>query len=512
MNKLTSKTRVAKNTFYLFIRLLSTVFLSLFSTRLILEALGSSDYGLYVLIASSIAMFGFLNGSLASASQRYMSFAMGKDNGYYLKSVFVNSFILHLILSLILVVFFYLIGPYLINHFFNITDDRLSTALDLFDFMLIGVFFTILRVPFTASLMANENMTFIAVVGFLESLLKLIVALLVAYKSSNQLLLYGFLMSFVTIIIFVVNLIYTTINYTEVNYRITKYFDNNLMKELVSFSGWSFLGISSTMISSYGQNIVLNSFFGTSVNAAHGVAEQLRGQLSSLSNVLMKALAPAMTKQQGSGNTEGMIDYTLMGCRISFYLLMVTAIPFYFEINYILSIWLENIPEYAIVFCKLIIIRALLEQFFIPFITSINATGHVKFFNLGLLILSIFPLPMAYYFFYAGSEPFIIYIVFIGYSFFWAIFIVYQVIKVTILDLNFFLKNALQPALKTFLLVIPLPILITNLFDESIYRLILIFLIYVLSSMLIIYKYGLLKNERNSIKIMLNTYKKKLFV
>ena len=498
MENITSKNKVAKNTGVLFLRIIITVFISLYSTRLVLNALGESDYGLFILVASSIAMFGFLKGAMANSTQRFLSYALGRKSYAELKGLFSASMVLHFGVAIVLWISLSLVTPYLFEDFLEIDENRISSGMNLFYLMLIGTFFTIVSVPYTAVIMANEDMKVIAVLGVLDASLKLIIAIIITNFIGDRLMLFGVLMAGSSVLLWLIGGGYVYYTYKEATFNIIKYFDKRKMKELIIFSGWSFLGIASTMITSQGQNIMLNMFFGTLVNAAHGIADQVRGQLSVLSTVLMQALNPAIIKHEGAGDKERMLDYTFMGSRLSFFLLLLVLLPIAIELPIILKIWLKEVPEYTIVFCRLLLIRSLLEQLFIPLMTAIGAVGNIKSLNIGFVFVSLFPLPITWWLFSMNYPPYVMYLVFITYSIIWSLLILI-VFKIKCKSsIKYFISSTMLPSISVLLLILPLPILCYSLFEESVFRLILNVSISSVSALCFIFFIGLNKSEKNA--------------
>jgi Na+-driven multidrug efflux pump len=408
--------KVFNNTMFLYIRMAITVFSSLYATRLILNALGANDFGIFTLVGGLISMLVFLNSAMAAASQRFMSYAKGKEDLKEEKSVFNISVLLHIGIALLLTVVLELLGPYFFNHLLNIDADRIDTAKMIYQFMIFSTFFTILSVPYDAVINANENMLFVAVLGVLESLLKLGIAFYITQISGDKLIVFGYLTALLAVIVMVIKSLYAHQKYAEVEINIKKYFDKTLFDKMTSFAGYSFLGMSTQMISNYGQGIILNIFFGTIINAAQGIVAQVSGQLGAFARTMLTALNPMITKSEGAGNRELMLKATFAGSRISFFLLIFFYIPVLFEMPLIFKLWLVNVPEYTIVFCTLLLIRNLIEQLYVTLSDSISSVGNIKSFQISNSILNLLPLPLSYFLFSLGYPPYALYIIFIFYT------------------------------------------------------------------------------------------------
>jgi O-antigen/teichoic acid export membrane protein len=305
--------RVIKNTGYLYAKMGITMFISLYTTRLVLNSLGASDFGIFSIVGGAIAMLAFLDASMAAATQRFMSYAEGEGNKEKQKKIFNISFVLHFFLALLLGGILLVSGYFFFNGILNIKADRIYAAKVVYASLIISTVFTVMTVPYDAVLNARENMLYYAIVGIIESLLKLGVALAVVYLAGDKLVLYGVLMAIVPLVVMITMRVYCHRKYDECVIAPKKYWDKKLLKEMGGFAGWSLFGASSGLIGNYGSSLLLNHFFGTVVNAAQGIVVQLNGQILVLCNNLIKALNPVILKKQGEGDQSSMMYYSLIG-------------------------------------------------------------------------------------------------------------------------------------------------------------------------------------------------------
>jgi O-antigen/teichoic acid export membrane protein len=405
--------RVAVNTGFLYARMAITVFISLYSTRLILNALGAEDFGLFNVVGGAIAMLSFLNNAMAGATQRFMSYSQGEGDLEKQKSIFNVSTILHFIIAILVVLLLEGAGYLLFNGILNIPADRIEVAKLIFHFMLASTFFTIISVPYDAVINAHENMLLVAILGVVEALVKLSIAIYITQTHFDKLVSYGILMAALSIFLLIIRRIYCHRKYQEVVINFKAYFSKPLFREMTGFAGWSFLGASTSLIANYGQGIVINVFFGTIVNAAQGVAGQVSGQLGAFASTMLKALNPIIDKSEGAGNRSLMLKASMMGSKISFFLLMFFYIPVIIEMPLILKLWLKEVPEFTLIFCKLLLVRNLIEQLFQPISSSIAAVGKIKKFQTYISILNLVPLFICYLLFYYGYSPSSLYVVYI---------------------------------------------------------------------------------------------------
>ncbi|WP_159522028.1 polysaccharide biosynthesis protein [Sunxiuqinia indica] len=405
--------RVAVNTGILYARMAITVFISLYATRLVLAALGADDFGIFNVVGGAVVMLTFLNSAMSAATQRFMSFAQGRGDEDQQKKIFNVSVALHIIIGLIIVLLLEVAGYFFFNGILKIDADRIGVAKLIYHFLVVSTFVKVISVPYDAVINAHENMLFVAILGILEAVLKLGIALFITYTSLDRLKSYGFLMAALAILLLLVQRVYCHKKYEEVEIKIRKYYDKSLFWEMTSFGGWSLLGSGVSMLAQYGQGIVLNMFFGTIVNAAQGIANQIAGQLGAFSTTMLKALNPVIVKSEGSGNREGMLKATLTGAKLSYYLLLLLALPVIMDMPFILNLWLKDVPEYAVIFCRLLLVLNLIEQMFVTLPTAISAIGKIKGLKIGVSILAISAVVLSFLFFKLGYSPEWLYYIFI---------------------------------------------------------------------------------------------------
>lgn len=486
---MSTSSRVIKNTGYLYAKMGITMFISLYTTRLILNSLGASDFGIFNIVGGAIAMLGFLNGAMASATQRFMSFAEGTGNKEKEKNIFNVSIVLHFSLSIIVGIVLLMTGLLFFNGILNIPKGRVFAAEVVYGSLIISTMFTIMTVPYDATMNAHENMKYYAIIGIFESALKLAVAFVTVYTLSDKLIIYGILMACIPLISLTIMRIYCNRNYEECIISPRKYWNKSMVKEITSFAGWNFLNSAASIVTQYGLGIVLNSFFGTILNAAMGVANQLSGMLMAFSNSMTKALNPVIVKSAGSGEDEKMINASLIGGKYSYFLIAVFCIPFIFEMPYILKLWLKNIPNWAILFCQLQLIRSLMEGLtgYIP--TLVAAKGNIKGISISKSILSILPLLLTFISFLNGSSPYWLYIWWIVC---WGVFndivSIYYAHILCELKIKDYMKITLYPIIIISLTMSFACFSIITLMHESFLRLILTFSISIIAFVFTVYK------------------------
>lgn len=500
--------RVIKNTGYLYAKMGITMFVSLYTTRLILNSLGASDFGIFNIVGGAIAMLGFLNAAMASATQRFMSYAEGEGIKSKQKSIFNVSFVLHILISLLVGIVLLIAGYFFFNGILNIPPDRIFAAQVVYGSLIISTMFTVMTVPYDAVMNAHENMLYYAIVGIIESFLKLAVAFACVYTTSDKLIVYGILMACIPLITLTIMRVYCHKHYEECIIAPKRYFDKGLMKEMTSFAGWNFLGNASGMIGNYGQGIILNSFFGTLLNAAQGIANQINGQLLVFSNSMLKAINPVITKSEGAGERQKMLQVSATGCKFSFYMLAIFAIPAMIEMPYILKIWLKQVPEWAVIFTQSYLIRTLIEQTSITLGTSISAEGKVYKYNLYTSIANILPIFLIYLIFKLEGSPIWMYIINIAiYGIAKTIIKVYFMKKNCGMKYFFFIKEVLKPCVSVSIICMMVSIIPSLLLEAGIIRLLLTLLISCISFIILTLTIGVNSSERIFIKELFHKIK-----
>lgn len=504
--------RVVKNTWILYVRMALTVFISLYATRLTLAALGVTDFGLFNLVGGVIAMLTFLNNAMSSATQRFMSFAEGAGDKKRQKEIFNVSTVLHIIIAILVLLLLEIVGYFLFDKVLEIPADRLETAKIVFQFMALSTVFTIISVPYDAVINAHENMLLFAILGILESVLKLGIALFLSVTPYDKLSTYGLLTAFLSILLLFIRRIYCHRKYQECEINIKKHFNKSTFKEMSSFAGWSFLGASSSMIANYGQGIILNVFFGPVVNAAQAISNQISGQLGVFAGTMLKALNPLIAKSEGAGDRNLMLKVSLKGSKFSFLLLLILYVPVIVEMPFIFRMWLKDIPEYTLIFCRLLLLRNLIEQLYVTLSNTIAAVGKIKEFQIAKSILTVLPLSIAYILFKLGMEPHSLYIVFVFYAVLDAIVTLYFAEKYCGLSYQSFMSETLIPCLRIAVVSFSVAYLPYHYMQDGLIRLGLVGCLSVISLIITLWRWGLENVEKTHITIAIDKLRIKYYL
>jgi O-antigen/teichoic acid export membrane protein len=496
--------RVARNTLILYIRMGITVFISLYVTRLILAALGEEDFGIFNVVGGAISMLLFLNSTMTRVSQRFMSFAQGENNRLKQKQIFNVSIIIHIITAFFIVIVLEVASFVFFNGVLSIPEGRIYVAKLLYQVMVFSTFMSIISVPYDAVINAHENMLLFAVIATIEVILKLIIALYITVTDNDKLVMYGILLAIIPVISMILKQIYCHRKYSEVCIHPIKFYNKTLIKEMSAFGGWTFLGSSASMFSYYGLGIVLNSFFGTVINAAQGVANQMSAQLTVLSSIMLKALNPVIAKSEGAGNRMRMLKSSILGSKFGFFLSLILYMPVFLEMPYVFKLWLKETPEYTIIFCRLMLLRTLFEQLYLPLNEAIAAVGDIKHFQIVTSILLLFPLVVGYALFLYGFQPYAIYVVFAILAFVRLLVTLYYSQKKCGLIITDYLTSVIIPCLTVTLIVFSLASIPLLLLEIGMVRLLVVLFTSSVVFLLSIWFIGLKKDEQ---QLVLNTIK-----
>lgn len=497
--------RVIKNTGFLYARMGITMFISLYTTRLILNSLGASDFGIFNIVGGAIAMLGFLNAAMASATQRFMSYSEGEGNKEKQKNIFNISFVLHFILAFIVGLILLGAGYFFFNGILNIPPDRMDAAKVVYGSLIISTMFTVMTVPYDAVMNAHENMKYYAIVGVIESLLKLGVAFITVYTLTDKLIVYGILMACIPLIVLTIMRVYCHKHYEECVIAPRKYFEKSLMKEMTGFAGWNLFSTMSIMVSNYGLGIVVNMFYGVLLNTALGIAQQIDGQLKVFSNNMLKALNPVITKKEGAGNTNKMLEITMAGTKFSFMMFSFFIIPFIIEAPEILRIWLKNVPEHCVLFCRLQLMASMFGQLGATINSAIAAEGNIKAYSFASSVIYLFSVVLTYLFFLFGFPPYFMYVSVILLN-----VILYRIVGLTILHKNChlyysdYIKAVIRPCIILFVLSFGITSASTFFIAPGLFRLIITLVISTLVFILCFITVGMNKKERNIFMSIIN--------
>lgn len=489
--------RIAKNTLFLYFRMLITMLVSLYTSRIILNTLGVEDYGIYNVVGGVVMMFSIINGTMATAVQRFMNYEMGKKDEERLKTVFNISVVIHIGIALIVLILLESIGVWFLNNKMNISPERMNAANWVLQFSTFSFVATILSVPYNAAIIANEKMKAFAFISILEVSLKLLIVFSLSWFSFDKLKLYAVLMFLLSVLLRIVYGIYAKKKFRECRFQWK--WDKNIFKEMTAFAGWNMIGVSSSILRTQGVNIVLNIFYGTFVNAAMGIANQVKNAIENFTNNFIVALNPQITKSFASGDKSYLMTLVFHGSKYAFYLLLFISLPIILEAEIILKLWLKTVPEYAVIFVRLTLVVSLIESLSKTLIQAMFATGKIRDYQLVVGSITLLNLPLSLLFLYWGYPPHVVFIIAI------IIAIISLFVRLTMLKtmINIQVKSFLYKVVINVTIIsilsalIPTAILFS--LEPGFKRLLLVTFTSILSTTLMIYIIGLTAKERNLI-------------
>lgn len=499
--------RIAKNTILLYIRTILIMLITLYTSRVILNALGVVDYGIYNVVGGVVAMFSLLSGSIANAISRFITFELGKGDLSKLNVIFCTSVNIQIGMSVCVFILGSVIGGWFLNTHMNIPPNRLIAANWVLFSSLFMFCINLISIPYNACIIAHEHMNAFAYVSILEASLKLLVCYFILVSPYDKLITYVILLVIVSILIRYIYGLYCSKHFQECNYRFV--YDSSLLKKMGSFAGWQFLPNGCWLFNTQGVNILINIFFGVTFNAARGIATQVDGAIQQFVNNFLTAINPQITKTYAAGNLDEMFKLVCRGAKFSYFLLMIIAIPIMIETEYILKIWLVNVPDYTVLFFRLSIIGSMLNMLGGTTLTACFATGNIKQYCIWITLTGFLVFPLTWVAFKCGLPVESTYIIFI---IIYAICIYVRLILLKNLlpfSPSAFIKEVIGRLLIVTPLAILFPLFINHFQPVSFLRLVLVTIVSIISSCLFIYILGLSNTEQKRIRILvINNYKK----
>ena len=394
--------RIAKNTALLYIRSLVIMLVGVYTSRIVLDALGVDNYGIYNIVGGFVSMFSILSSSLISASQRFISYEMGRKNPQ-MEKIFTSTFTIHLILAFVLFLLFETIGLWFLNNKLNISQERLSSANWVFQCSVLTFCINIVNIPCNATIIAHEKMSAFAYISIYEVFAKLLICYLLYISSFDRLKVYSILLMLVAVSMRFIYNRYCHRHFSECKFYIK--YDNELFKKLLSFSGWNFIGTTAGILTNQGVNVLINIFFGVTLNAARGIAEHLNYTINSFVTNFMTAMNPQITKSYASGDYEYMNKLMIRGAKYASLLYWSVSIILFIQTEYILNLWLVKVPVYAPLFLRFAIIYSLFQSLSHTLYIGMLATGNIRKYQIIMGTIYISSFGLCYVFYAMGLGP-----------------------------------------------------------------------------------------------------------
>lgn len=393
--QLSSTNRVIVNVLAQYGKTITNVLLGLYSTRIVLAALGSSDFGIYSLVGGVIAMLGFMTNALIITTQRFMSYHQGKSDIDKLRTIFSNSVSMHILLGSCVVAILFIASFFLFDGYLVIDHDRLFAAKCIFSTVTASLFITFVTSPFKALLVSHENIVYVSVIDVLDGILKVIVAFAISFCGFDKLIFYGMLMSCISLFNFIAFFTYSRLRYEESQHIVLFRFDKEYIRSLFSFALWTSYSSFCLFIKNQGIAVILNRIYGTAINAAYGIAFNVSSAVQFVCLSVCNAINPQLMKAEGSNNRAKMLRLAETESKFAFILMFTICIPCITEMPLLLRFWLGNVPEYAVFFCRTVVIAATIDQLTIGIGAAMQAVGRIRKYNTIIYSIKILALPLA---------------------------------------------------------------------------------------------------------------------
>lgn len=494
MNTSENNKRIAKNTLLLYVRMLFMMLVSLYTSRIVLNTLGVEDFGIYNVVGGVVSMFGFLNRAMFAATQRYLTFELGKNNFERLKVVFSTSVTIHILISVLVFLLAETIGLWFLYNKMTIPAERMDAAFWVYQLAILSTMVLIISVPYNATIIAHERMGAFAYISIIEVSLKLLLVFSLNTIGYDKLILYALFFFLTQLIIRIIYGRYCSRHFDETKYKFI--WDKNLFKEMFLFAGWNLWGNCAYIAFTQGINVILNIFFGPAVNAARGVAVQVQSAVQQFSTNFQMALNPQITKSYATNNLEYMHKLIFSCSKFTFLLLFFLSLPIMINTEYVLKLWLKIAPDYTVVFLRLILCITIIDSMSAPFMISAAATGKVKRYQsiVGGILLSI--VPISYIVLHYGGEPYSVFIVHLlvcVIAFIVRLYIIRPMIKLSIYS---YFKNVILRCFLVIICALPIPIITSLHLSQSFVSFLIVSVLSCFTVLLFGYNVGLGKDEK----------------
>ncbi|TDD77601.1 lipopolysaccharide biosynthesis protein [Flavobacterium caseinilyticum] len=485
---------------FLYIRMIITMVVSLYTSRVVLNTLGIEDYGIYIIIGGVVTLFSFFNSAMSSATQRFLAFDIGTNDEVKLKQTFNATLNIHIGIAILVLILAETIGLWFVNYKLNVPIEKMNAINWVYQFSIFALLVGVVQVPYNALIIARERMNIYAIFSIVEVSLKLFILYLLIVSPFDKLKTYAVLMFFVTILIAIFYTYYCKRNFTESIYKF--FYEKQLYKILISYSGWNIFGNIAAVARGQGINILLNLFFGTVLNAAFGITLQVQGAVQVFVANFQMAVNPQIIKNYANGNTKQSLNLIFQSAKFSYFLLFLIVCPILFSIDFILKIWLINPPKYTAIFVTLALINLLIDSVSGPLMTGIQATGKIKWYQIVIGSFIFLNLPIAYVLLKIYNKPELVFfssIIISCISFLFRLYYVRNSLKLSVID---FFKQVVSKIFVVSFIVLVM-ILFFNRIDVSLseFQIVMIRSFYIIIITIIaISLFGISKNERLFIK------------
>lgn len=495
--------RIAKNTLVLYVRMFLMMAISLYTSRLVLQALGVEDFGIYNVVGGIVSMMGVINGAMSVSTTRFLTFELGKGDMTRLKQIFTMCVNIYSLLALILFILSETIGIWFLNTQLVIPDDRMVAANWVFQFSILSTIFSLLTNPYNAVIISREKMNIYAYISIADAILKLAIVYLLLVVPFDKLIVYGFMLMLLHVLNASIYFFYCNKKYQESRYSF--YWETPLFKQLLSYTGWNLFGSAASLVKGQGLNILLNMFFNPSVNAARGIAYQVNTTVSHFFTNFYTAVRPQITKYYAQGDLENMFKLVFRSSKLSFFLILFITMPLIIEAPYIIQLWLGQLPEYVIPFMRLILVITAVDAMATPLMTTAHATGKIALYQSVVGTMTILNIPISYVFLNYGFSPLIVFevsLVIAVTNLFLRLWIVWRLVRFPVW---IYIKQIFGVCLIVCFISSIIPMIAYNLLAEGLCRFVILCLLSIVSCSLTIYFIGLKLEERSFVIKLIKT-------
>lgn len=487
--------RIARNSIYMTIRMVIVLLITLFTTRVVLKALGVVDYGVYNVVCGFVTLFSFLSTSLSNGIQRFYNFELGRSGIEGARKVFNSGLLIQLCIAIFILLIVESFGLWYLHHKMVIPDDRMLAASWIFQFSMVSFLFSVIQAPFLAAIMAHERLDFYAIISVVDAILKLLIAYILSFVDGDKLIIYGALYALISVINFMSYSIYAKLNFAEISLNF--HLEKGILRNMLEFSGWNLIGTFANIMKEQGVNLILNLFCGPVVNAARGVAAQVNGGLQSFVQNLTVPVRPQVIQSYAKGDIARTMNLTFMISKMSCFVLYALALPVSYEIDFILSLWLGgNVPEHTDHFVIISMLIVFVNNLNAAISGVVHASGQMRKYQVSTSLVSLISLPFAYVVMRLGAKPeiaLLIVFAFVALAQIVALFVLKGIVHFSIKQ---YIYKVIWPLVKVVILTIWIPLLIVATLHPSFVRLVITTIVSLFFLTIIGYYVCLNKNEK----------------
>jgi len=490
--------KIVKNSLILYFKLIITSIIGLYASRVVLQNLGVSDFGLYSVVGSVVVMMAFLNTVMVSTTYRYIAFELGLKKKGNINKIFNISLTIHLFMIILVIVLAETVGIWYIHNKLNVESSKINDAIFVFRMSTLATLFSIISIPYQGLITALEKFKVRAFVEIFNSILKLLFVISLAYFKEDKLRIYAIMMMILSIVSSTSFIYYCKQKHADfVSWKIQR--DREKYKEMIAYSSWIMIGAAASVGKSTGSQLIINAFFGTILNAAFGIANRLNTFVLMFSRNLGQAAIPQIIKSFSGGDKDRTFKLVAYVSKYSFLLILIPSLPILLETKYLLVLWLGEIPEYTVAFSRLMIINGLIDSLSSGVSSAVQATGKIKWYQIIMSGINLLSLPLAYFLFKLGYPPFYIQVVYISIAIFSIVIRLIVLKKIINFDIAYLVKTSYMHISFVFISILPF-FWIVNLFEPSFYRFFSISFVSLLWLFLMIYLVGMESKEKIMIK------------